>query len=98
MSKDISTYSYYAIMGNKALRSQNINSVSSLQASPRYVQFPYYYTLKFIGDSSIANLTYGGSLASIPSVLSVFSSPFCSSSTSITTRVDNQLTNDFVHH
>jgi len=85
-------------MGNKALRSHNINSISSLQASPRYVQFPSYYTFKVIGDSSITDLTFGESLAGTPLVLSVVSSPFCSSGTLITTRVDNQLINDFVHH
>ena len=102
MSKNPSTYSCSQKMENKALKSQNINFISSLQgkinvqrilvnpiplykhqasSSPKYMQFLSFYTFKVIGDSSIIDLIFGGSLTGISLIISVGSSLFCSSST-----------------
>ena len=45
-------------------------------SSLRYVKFPSWHTFRFIRDHSVTELTFGGSLAGISSVLFISSSPF----------------------
>ena len=57
------------------------------------------YITRVIGDPSVINLTFREwSLVDTPSVLFVGSSPFILQVHTFDARVDNSLTNDFVHH
>lgn len=56
----------------------NLTPLYTLQASSssRYVQFLNSHTFKVIGDSSVTDLTFGGSLVDTPLMLSISSSHF----------------------
>ena len=62
------------------------------------MKFPNSHAFRLIGDPFVTNLTFGASLASTPSVLSISTSPFSLQVPPIIACVDNRLTNDFVHH
>ena len=57
------------------------------------MQFPNFYTFWVIEDSSITNLTFEGSLAGTLLVLFI-----SSSGTLIGMRMNDQLTDNFVHY
>ena len=62
------------------------------------MKFPNSRTFRVIGDSSVTDLAFKGSLAGTQSVLSVGSSPFVLLVSSVITHVDKRLIDDFVHH
>ena len=67
-------------------------------SSSRYVEFPNSQTFRVVENHLVTDLTFRGSLVSTPPVLFIISSPFVLQVTPVIVLVDDQLTDDFVHH
>ena len=67
-------------------------------SSSRYVEFPNSQTFRVVENHLVTNLTFRGSLVGTPLVLFIISSPFVLQVTPVIVLVDDQLTDDFVHH
>ena len=67
-------------------------------SSSRYVEFPNSQTFRVDENHLVTNLTFRGSLVGTPPILFIISSPFVLQVTPVIVLVDDQLTDDFVHH
>ena len=67
-------------------------------SSSRYVEFPNSQTFRVVGNHSVTDLTFRGSLVSTPPVLFIGSSPFVLQVPPVIALVDDQLTDDCIHH